>query len=109
MSKARHTKTEQRERIVLAFIEAAEAGSYLTVTREDVARRLGMSRTLINHYYGAFEGLTHTAMARAVTDGNLTIIAQGLAHGDPIARSAPGQLVEAALRKMKADSVKRPS
>lgn len=87
----------RRELILRAAVEVAREHGYLRMTREQIADRAGVSTGLVTWYCGAMDQLRKTVMQHAVADGDLTIIGQGLAGGDPIAKRADTKLKRAAI------------
>lgn len=82
-----------------AVAEAIKCG-YQNITREAIARRIGVVPGTINIYYETMTQLKRDVMRYAVREGKLPIIAQGLAAGDPHAKKAPQELKERALASL---------
>ena len=89
-------RRERREKLFAAAFETAEAVGYQSISREAVALRAGIAHGAINHEFRTMAGLREELMREAIRTGRLTIIAQGLACGDPIAKEAPQDLRTAA-------------
>lgn len=85
-----------RDKILITAEKLAAEHSYLTLTRNQVAKAAGVACGLINHHFGTMGGLKISVMVHAVKTGNTVVIAQGLSHGDNIALSASRQLKAAA-------------
>jgi hypothetical protein len=95
-----HLKPDERCRQFLdAGLPLAEVHGYRNVTREMVAARIGCSPSLLSKYWSASEWHSEL-LNRAVNDGNLSVIAQGLVHRHPIAIAAPMSLKQAAANAL---------
>lgn len=70
------------------------------VTKGTVAKRAGCSPGMLNWTWGGIDRFHEAVMERAVTDGDLQLVAQGLAHASPAARAAPERLRRAALTEI---------
>lgn len=84
--------TERRGQILQAAVSLAQDRGYHKLTRDGVAVEAGVSFGLVTRYFGSIDTLKQKVMRVAVEQDILEIIAAGLAVGDPIARSAPGEL-----------------
>ena len=62
-----------------------------------VAAEAGVAMGSVNHHYGTMQVLRDAVMQRAVEEEQLELIAQGIAMGDNIAKSAPLELRQRAL------------
>jgi AcrR family transcriptional regulator len=87
---------ERKERILTAAISLAKEVGYHNLTRDEVAERAGVSFGLVTHYFGTMRGLRLSVMAEAIAQEIPEIVANGLATGDSLAKSAPPQLKEKA-------------
>lgn len=67
------------------------------VTRDSVAGAAGVSAGVVNRYFGTFALLREAAMQEAVEQRHMVLIAQGIAHSDAVALSAPPELRSQAL------------
>lgn len=91
---------ERRAQILNVALELATESGYHKLTRHTVATNANVSLALVTHYFPS-DTLGAAVMREAVRTENLSIIAQGLACRDPIARRAPVELrrkAAAALR-----------
>jgi AcrR family transcriptional regulator len=85
--------------LIDAVLRLAGNGTpYHQLLRDDIAAEAGVSNGTINHAFETLDGLRSAAMREAVARGNLVVLAQGLAVGDPIARASPLYLKEQAIR-----------
>jgi AcrR family transcriptional regulator len=73
---------------------------YHALLRDEIAAHAGVSNGTINHAFDTLDRLRTAAMVKAIERENLTVIAQGLAVGDPAARAAPAGLKERAIRSI---------
>lgn len=90
----------RRQRVLEAALTLAEEVGYAQITRAAVADRAGLSRASVSVTYCGMVGLRREVMSEAVSRGLVRIIAQGLAVGDPVARSAPHSLKQAAAEAL---------
>lgn len=83
--------------ILTAAVKLATEKHYQTITRDDVAQAAGVSAGLVTRYFFAMPELRRRVMEEAVRRELLPVIAQGLAHGCPVAAGAPAWLRAKAL------------
>lgn len=81
---------------------AGEPQGFAKLTRNGVADRAGVAFGSVNNAYGTMDALRDAVMATALERNLLDIIAQGLAVGHPVARSASAATKEAALQRLAA-------
>lgn len=93
-------RDQRRDKIMRSAVSLASSGDYRTITREQVAANAGCSVGLINHEFGTMEALRDAVMREAVDTRRLDIVAQGLAAGHAVAREAPAEMREAAVRAL---------
>jgi AcrR family transcriptional regulator len=93
---------DRREQLLKAAVRLSARGSYLKITRAEIATDAGCTTNLVTHYFGTVIQLRRAIMRRAIADNNLSVVAQGLAARDPHARKAPDELKQAALRSLAA-------
>lgn len=82
--------------LAAALVEAAESG-FETISRQGIARRAGVSDSLVNKYMGNLKKVRITVMQLAVKHEHLTIIAQGIVTRNPYALKASDELQARAL------------
>lgn len=75
----------------------AQRDGFGTLTRDGVAAEAGVAMGSINHHWVVMSALRDAVMQRAVEEENLEIIAQGIALGDNVAKTAPLALRKRAL------------
>ena len=73
---------------------------YSNIKRSDIAAAASVAEGLVSLYWGTMTQLKRAVMRRAVAEGNLVIIAQGLAGGDGQARKAPESVRREALDRL---------
>lgn len=78
-----------KEHILEVAYTMAQRDGFGTLTRDGVAAEAGVAMGSVNHHYGTMQVLRDAVMQRAVEEENLELIAQGIALGDTIAKSAP--------------------
>lgn len=89
MGRAKRTNPDvRREEILKAAIEEAKDSHYLQVTREKIAKRVGVTDSVVNAYFGTMSKLRRDLMRYAVANSCVEIVAQGLANKDPHAQKA---------------------
>ena len=90
---------EKRKAHILAVaIKLSEKrDGWRSLTRNRVAATAECSESLVSSYFGTMSDLRTEVMRHAIKHKNLTIVAQGLAAGDPLAKRAKPELKSAAL------------
>ena len=78
-----------KEHILEVAYTMAQRDGFGTLTRDGVAAEAGVAMGSVNHHYVKMSVLREAVMQRAVEEENLELIAQGIALGDSIAKSAP--------------------
>ena len=91
---------ERVELIIKASIEMALKNGYRQLKRDAVAKAAGVSAGLVNHCFGDIRTLQDDVLLYAIKHEIIAIIAQGLALGDPTARSAPEDLKARAISSL---------
>ena len=71
-----------------ALVVAARVG-YNNITREGIAKEAECAPALVSHYFGTVDDARDAVMNRAVETKQLTVLAEGLAIGHPLAKAAP--------------------
>lgn len=93
----RDNNTARRKSAILdAAVRVAERKHYAIMTRQDIAAEAGVTGPLVQHYFGTMDQLRRAVMRKAVRDGVLRVIAQGLIAGNPHAAQASAELKEQA-------------
>jgi AcrR family transcriptional regulator len=87
---------DRKELLLAAALEVAVSHGYLFMTRDDIAKVAECSPTLVPRYLGTMATLRKVIMRRAIKDGNLAIIVQGLASKDPLCAKLPDDVKKAA-------------
>ena len=82
--------------LAAALVEAEESG-FDSITRRGIAKRAGVSESLVNKYMGKLSQLRSTVMRQAVKHERLNIIAQGIVTRNPYALKASDELQARAL------------
>ena len=94
--KTRANPALRSDTILDAAMMVARGTCYTKVTRTQVAEKAGVSMGLVSNYFGTMTQLKTAIMRRAVKQGDLVIIAQGLASKDAHACKASDELKAAA-------------
>jgi AcrR family transcriptional regulator len=97
MTYERKAPKDRKQEILDAAIDVAERDGYHQLNRGNIALKAGVSRALINNYFGTLKQLQRAVMRRAIKDGNHRIVAAGLAINDPVALKASPEVKQAAL------------
>lgn len=100
---SKQIKLEARERvaqILAAALELAPSLGYSRLTRDDVAKRLGIPSSLIPYHMGTMAEFRRAIMREAVRVECVAVIAQGLAVRDRHALKAPPHVKAAALQML---------
>jgi len=92
IERQRLTPEDRSSSILAAAVKLALRSGYQSLTRDNVADAAGTSVGLIYKYFAGMDALRDAVMAEAVANRHVSIIAQGLAAGNPIAVRAPGEL-----------------
>jgi AcrR family transcriptional regulator len=99
-AKRQHPDDRRQQILAAAIVVAARPGGFGKLTRELVAAQVGCASALISRYFGTMPAFRRTIMRAAIAAENLSIIAQGLAAGDPHARKADSELKQRALNSL---------
>lgn len=92
--------TTDREVVLTAALSLAKIHGYTKVTRESVAEMTGYSPASISKHFGTMIKFRRAIMSAAMVRRDLSVLAQGLALGDPKARSAPDDVKRAAVESI---------
>jgi AcrR family transcriptional regulator len=96
-SRTRHTAQDRKTLILDSALLLSEQLGYKNVSCLQLAETCGCGHSLILHHFINMANLRDEIMRRAVAEGNLVILAQGLVNKDPIASLAPDNLKRRAL------------
>jgi AcrR family transcriptional regulator len=91
-------KTDRDNIVLNAAIRCAEEDGWHYITRAKTARLADVAVGTVNNAYGDVTALKDAVMQAAIDRRLLPILAEGLAFGNPVAKSAPEELrLEAAM------------
>lgn len=90
----------RKDQILAGAMKLAQKNGFDKVTREDVAKEVGIANGLVSRYWGTMAQLRRAIIREAITSENLTIIGQGLAARNGNALKAPEALREAAAKHL---------
>lgn len=93
---------ETRNRVLAAATAEARACGFQWITRGAVAERAGVSAGTVSAAFGGMLDLKRAVMRQAVETEDAVIVAQGLADGSAIAKSAPQALKDRAAEALTA-------
>lgn len=100
---AQQTKLDARVRraqILAAALEISVKTGYGRVTRDQIAKALGVASSLIPYHVGTVSAMRRDIMREAVRVECLPVIAQGIAANDRHALKAPPELRARALQSL---------
>jgi hypothetical protein len=101
MTKNKRLPPEARGLILLdVAVREAKKHGLANLKRVQVATAAGVSEALVSARLGTMINLRRAVMRQAVANGDLRIVAEGLASRDPIAMKAPAELRERAAASM---------
>ncbi len=83
VSKLRTDPGLRRIQLLNIIMMLATKNGYHRITRDDIALAANVSNGLISHYFGSMNEVRNLIMFTGIKNENLTIIAQGIAQGDP--------------------------
>lgn len=83
---------DRREQILDAAVGMAKDVGFQKITRDGVAIRAGVAMGLVTRYFGTMCQLRRAVMRSAVKNEVISVIAEGLAVGDPHAKKAGSEL-----------------
>ncbi len=92
VTKKRTSATRRRQHILDVAVDMAAAEGFQNVKRDQLAMAARVSTGLVTKYFGNMCKLKRAIMRHAVSSDNATVVAQGLAIGDPHARKASKEL-----------------
>lgn len=76
-----------KEHILDTAYKMAQRDGFAAITRDGVAAEAGVAMGTVNTHFGVMGNLRDAVMQRAVEEEQLELIAQGIAIGNPIAKS----------------------
>lgn len=88
----RMAPADRREQILDAAVGMARDIGFQKITRDGVAGRAGVAMGLVTRYFGTMCQLRRAVMRSAVKNEVISVIAEGLAIGDPHAKKAGPEL-----------------
>lgn len=100
LDRANQQRKARRAKLIKAAHALARKVGYRHIMRADVADRVGMAHSIINHEFGTMDGLRDAVVEYAVRRGYTTVLAQALAAGHPIAKRAPAELRARAISSL---------
>lgn len=99
---------DRKKQLLEIGLKLAEEVGYQNVTMLALTDRAGVSRTLYHRYFSTVGQFRVDVMRAAVKQGNLCVVAQGLAAKDKQALKAPIELRERAARAWQAQLIGQP-
>jgi len=92
----------RRKQLLNIAIEQAAETCYDAITREKVAKAVGLSPALVNYYFNTTEELREEVLREAIATRHLGIIAQGFVKKEPlVCDHATDELIDEALEYIK--------
>lgn len=89
MTNKRTPTKVRKEEILNAALDIAKTSGLAAVSGKKIAAALDIDRTGVMYHIVSMHELRCDVMRLAIKTEELTVIAQGLATGDPIAQEAP--------------------
>lgn len=89
MRSVRLKKEIRQGHILQVMAHLAHEGSYKQITQGEIARGANISRGSITYHFYDMDNLRRELMKFAIRTGDLKVLGQGIALGDPIALAAP--------------------
>ena len=84
--------------ILRSAVRLAESEGFTNITRDGVATAARVACGLINYHFKTMDDLRDAIIQYAVDESILTLIAQGIVYGHPIAVNAPDGIKLKALQ-----------
>lgn len=100
LKRTRLSPEDRKDAMVSAALVLAEAQGFYNFSSTQVARACGCGHPLIFHHFEGMEGLRDEVMLKAIVEGNLNVVAQGLVSKHPLAVGAPDALKKKALKNI---------
>lgn len=94
---SRESAVARKSQILAAAFNIAKERGLSSASQTAVADRLGVSRSLVINYY-KIEDLQNAIVKQAISECNLSILADGIAARVPQAVAAPEALKQEALK-----------
>lgn len=92
--RSRKSPVERKIEILTSAIDLSKEVGYSHITRDDVAKRAGVSYGLINHYFKSIDRLRKLVLKTAIDEEMVEIIAQGMVRKDPLAKRITSKMKE---------------
>ncbi len=86
----------RKEQILKAAVGVAARTGIMNLTRFKIAQAASVSPGLVSNYFGTMMDVQDAVMREAVKRSIVSIVSQGLATCNPIARAAPQELKDLA-------------
>ena len=96
MKTKRKLAKDRRDEVMAAAVGLSVTHGYTKVTREMIAKAVGITPQAIQYHIGTMAALRRDVMRKAIADRHLSIIAQGMANKDKVALKAPAELQDKA-------------
>jgi len=93
-------KNKTKLKILNAALKLAESEGFTNITRDGIAAAARVACGLVNYHYKTMDDLRDAMMRQAVSKSLLTVLAQGIVYGHPVALNAPGELKKQAMESL---------
>lgn len=99
MARTRMTPADRKEQLLCVALRIAERVGYNKINRLMIVREMDneVSDGLVSRYFGQRHSLRQAVLQAGIQRGNVTIAAQCIAQGDPLAKQIPKALRSQAL------------
>lgn len=99
MTRIRMTPEARKEQLLCVALQIAERVGYHKLSRLMIVKEMNneISDGLVSRYFGQRHSLRQAVLQAGIQRGNIAIVAQCLAQGDPLAKQIPKALRTQAL------------
>lgn len=101
MPRIRKTPAVRIEEILAHGLALALQKGFQNVTRDDLARAVGVSPANVSFHFGTMRRFQVECMRAAIKQRNLRVVAQGMAVDFPQCRRLPPELRDAAVESLR--------
>ena len=96
--RTRKIPTERKQELLEVAIQLAKEEGYSHITRNEIARRAGVAYGLVSSYFKSIDNLKKLVIKEAIKQEIVQIVAQALAHKEPLTKKLDPSLREKVIR-----------
>ena len=100
-NKKRYAPDVRKQQIVEAGVALAERDGLSAITRDGVAREVGISGAAVQYHFGTVKQLQRAVKRAAVAAQSMRVIAQLIAAGDPAVEGLDAEVRAAAIEGLR--------